>query len=426
MLSKSFKVIVKYALSALCAFALVLSVGSGQKIYAASKYESKKQTEYGILGKTRSDLLKVVKNEKFFVPRYKYQYSEEFRSTNTYEKKLNKVNTSKGNYRKMSFVTSAFLPVTFKESGDWGNIQSFIMDENYWYILHLENDHSDTGWIVRYDLDALNNHNIDVHSAKGVDKLRKLGIVNKYVQIKGNLPDEAANVFGGETRAPSEVKTIIQDAIKVGPKFKTGHGQGFAKNPKTGEFWLVQDTKATRKPDVYTKFYRIDPETLKPNAEISFRMGSTIPRGCNLAFDKNGYAYWYNFANPTFNNYKVSWMNKGSKDDKGYVKFFKGTISTKKVNFKMVMQGLQFRPGTIGQSLSYNPVNNRLYVVSDGSITSVPVSKLGKLKPKDVLTTNFKTKREFETVQFDKKGYAYLMVTLGPEILRSTTAQTNK
>lgn len=468
-------------------FVLSLMLVCGFSIQTSSANAADKtQKGYAIKGKTRSDKLKVVKNQNFFVPKYTYKYSAKFKSTKSYERVRNTIVASNGNYTDITFKTQAFLPNTYKKPGDWGNTQSMIVTDDYWYTLTVVSPTSNTGWITRYDLKALAEDGIDVVNATGLDKLRKIGAANK--QISGDVKnykklsdlvadsvdsgyrveaskklDEcqaAKNKYGNNT-TPAQAPTcqinekgypdkgvtadwylrqnnkakeiaaqniidITKNAMKIGKKFETGHGQAFALNPKTNEIWLCKDTEATRKPNVYTEMLRIDQNTLLPNASISFRMGKTIARGNNLAFDSKGNAYWYNIANPSFNNYKTKWMNKGGINDKSYVKFYKGKITTSKVTFKMVMQGLRYRPGSMVQSLSYNPANNRLYVISDGSITSVPASKLGKLKPKDVLSTTFKTKREFETIQFDKEGYGYLMVHLGPEILKSTTPQVNK
>jgi hypothetical protein len=96
------------------------------------------------------------------------------------------------------------------------------------------------------------------------------------------------------------------------------------------------------------------------------------------------------------------------------------------VYFRLIAQGLRYGPGTHSQGIGYDQYSNRLVFVADGCIISVPVNKLGALTKADVKQTQFKTKREFESVIFDAKGRGYLLTNRNPETLRSTKAMYEK
>ena len=70
--------------------------------------------------------------------------------------------------------------------------------------------------------------------------------------------------------------------------------------------------------------------------------------------------------------------------------------------------------------MGYNPQSNRLYMVSDSVVISVPVAKLGKLKPADVHTTIFNCKREFEGIAFDAEGNGHILVNKQVELMAAT------
>lgn len=190
--------------------------------------------------------------------------------------------------------------------------------------------------------------------------------------------------------------------IKKGPRFTVGHGQAMAYNPKTKQLWYVQKVKS-----INTNIKQISTSSLKVVKTINFRLSKTVQMGNNLAFDKKGRVYFYTRS-------RGSW---GKKDPKNSIKIYQGKISAKKVSFKLIMQGIKYPPGQIGQSLGYNPKSNRLYLVDDGEIISVPVAKLGKLKKSDVRTSVFEGKREFEGISFDKYGNGYFLTNKPYELM---------
>ena len=190
------------------------------------------------------------------------------------------------------------------------------------------------------------------------------------------------------------------DCVQIGPKFKVGHGQAMALNPVTGELWYIQKAK-----QVKTNLVRINTTTLKPDKEIRFKLKKSVKMGNNLAFDSDGNVYFYTRSNG-------GWAPKNS------IKIYQGQINNTSVSFRLIMQGLRYPPGPIGQSLAYNPATDRLYLVDNGEIISVPVSKLGELEPEDVQTTVFDHQnREFEGLTFTADGQGYFLTNRPYEIM---------
>ena len=198
-----------------------------------------------------------------------------------------------------------------------------------------------------------------------------------------------------------ESARLGNDYVKVGPKFAVGHGQAMAYNPKTKELWYVQKAKMKD-----SNLKRINLETLEPDKEISFRLRDNTRMGNTLAFDKDGNCYFYT------RNLSSKWAPKNS------IKIYKGTIGDTSVSFELVNQGIRYAPGAIGQSMGYDPRRNRLCIISDGGITTIPVEKLGNLSPEDVETTIFEgQKREFEGLSYDKRGIGYFITNRPYEIM---------
>jgi hypothetical protein len=190
--------------------------------------------------------------------------------------------------------------------------------------------------------------------------------------------------------------------IKKGPVFTVGHGQAMAYNPKTKQLWYVQKVKSIK-----TNIKQISTSSLKVVKTINFRMSKTVKMGNNLAFDKKGRVYFYTRSGG-------SW---GKNDPKNSIKIYQGKIGANKVSFRLIMQGIKYPPGQIGQSMGYNPKSNRLYLVDDGEIMSIPVAKLGKLKKSDVRTSVFEGNREFEGISFDNSGNGYFLTNKPYEIM---------
>jgi hypothetical protein len=348
----------------LLAFMMVLVSGAFSASFAVETYL---QEEWCLNPNIYSE---VVENENFTVPLYEYE-----RGSRT---KKNTITTKRAGGKSVTFKTLYLLPMRY-QAAHWGNPQSieFSGDGRYLYVVYTEWQNSVRGWIVRYDLKLLKKYKIS------------------FKQL------QTATMVG-----KSKLNKKMKKCIKVGKPFITGHGQGFAFNPVTKELWEIQDRGIPMKAGAYTTLQRINKNSLVPDAKIAFRLKSTVAMGRNLAFDSEGNAY--------FNTYT------GGGNWPGSVKIYKGRISTKSVSFELISQGIRFNAGTHSQGLGYNSVSNRLVIISDGCIQSVPVGRLGLLNPEDVWQTTFSTKREFEGITFDREGYAYLICNRNSEVFKST------
>lgn len=339
--------------------------------------------------------LKYVSNSNYyltgnFTTKKQYSYASGYKKS-TFQTRPDSVNYKKGN-KKVSFKSSYFLPVTKWKGLSWGNPQSFAMTSaNTAYVLCTSGSYA---WITRYNLKKLR--------ALGATKSGKMDMIRRATFYN-------ANAKKYPTQNQNTTYKRVLKAVKVGPKFKNlGHGQSLAYNPKdSSHLWFV-GTGLVAGNHVSTKanFQCVKISTLKPDKKINFRFKSKsgyIAGGLNLAFDKSGNAYL------------------DSKTGTRSLKLFKGKIYTKSVKFKLVMQGIKYAPGPRTQSLAYNKKRNRLYMIADDSVISVPVSKLGKLKKSDVQSTQFSAKREFEGMQFTSDGSSYLLTNKGAEIMQGST-----
>ncbi|MCY9806264.1 hypothetical protein OXT66_01725 [Lentilactobacillus senioris] len=294
---------------------------------------------------------KTLANSKYTVG--KYSYVTDYNSMT----KPVTIRTKKGN-KKSQMSTYLKLP-----GGQLGNTQSIAVtpDGHYAYVMSTVAPGSNTGQITRFNMQAL----------------KKLKVKDLNTCLSG-----------------TSVLSKYKNYVKVGPKFNTGHGQSLAYNPKNKQLWFVG------KNSINANVQRVSTASLKPITKINFRLKSTVAMGENLTFDKKGNAYFWGYSTG-------SW---GSRSPKKSIKYYKGKIGSKSVKFNLVMQGIKNGPGAIPQAISYNPKSNRVYFISDGSIMSIPASKVGHLKNSDVKVSVFNTKREFEGMSFTSNGEGYLLV----------------
>lgn len=321
---------------------------------------------------------KILNNHNYTRWTYRYKYAAD-------NGRRHYLHTIGGN-QKVKFSSYLFLPNDIKSRHyDWGDVQGLTMTPNnhYLYVLcnrdHKKNDNDYNGWIVRYDMRKLRRMGI---AGKRFELLRKISYL--YYQHK-------INHFNRYQRK-------ILSAIKVGPRFETGHGQSLAYNTKNHQLWLIQIGKVSRPK---AAMLEIGATSLKPVRKVIFKFSSKIPISDVLTFDEHGNAYSFTRS-----------MNK-------FIKIYKGRITGNSVHFHLIMQGLSHWPGTVIQSLSYNPRTNRLYLVSDGGIMSIPVNKLGHLKNRDVHDSKISGRREFEGITFDNHGSGYLLVHQIPELMKA-------
>jgi hypothetical protein len=302
--------------------------------------------------------------------------------TKGFETKKNTITTKIGN-KKYTFKTEYFLPLSWKKYNDWYNVQSISITGRYMYtLISLENN---KGFIVRYDLKILNKLKAN---GKNLAILRKLGANNRDKNL-------------------STAQILLKKTIKVGPVFNVGHGQSMTYNFKGKTLWMLQDDNPESN---ILKIMRINMITLKPDKIYKFQLNYKnyhVRNIHNLAFDTNG-------------NFYMDHVITGKSSPLGADMIFTGKINGNKLDIKLLAI-IKNRPGEFQQSLAINPITNRLYLVSDGAIYTMPVNKLlkGTLTKKDIYYSVFNTKREFEGISFDKYGRNYLLVLRGSEVLKS-------
>ncbi|UQS84816.1 hypothetical protein MOO46_06105 [Apilactobacillus apisilvae] len=310
---------------------------------------------------------KVVNNKNYAtIPAYSYTSSKDYISSSTYQTKPDTYKFKAGNFKRNA-QTFMYLPVSHNYSGDIANPQSAVQspDGHYVYVMYSLGNNS----IIRYDLWKL--HDLGVNTDH-MDSLRR-GI-NTNPQIKA--------------------------AIKYGSKFSVGHGQSLSYNPKNNKLYFFDMLLTTNKPTLV----EINPDTLKVTKKISFKLNNNDSINNELTFDKHGNFYTY-----------IKHMNKGKVA--GGITIYKGQLKGNRVHMESIQQGLAHAPGDHTQGMGYNPKSNRLYFVSDGAITSVPVNKLGHLKPNDVRTTKWDVTREFEGISFTKSGRGLILMNRGAELV---------
>ena len=293
--------------------------------------------------------------------------------------------------KKMDMQTMFYLPKQWKNY-DLGNPQSLSVtpDGKTAYLTYV---FGSKGRIFKFDLARMRELELNVPG--------KMGTLRMY----GRYPGQYENF------APE-----MESCVKIGPAFKMGHGSAFAYNPKDKHLWFVTETnyKSKKKIDVM-HMWRVNMKTLKPELKVDFKMAKnkSVTHGNNFTFDKNGHSYFFAYSG-----------SKQGKCPKDAIKIYRGTINLKakkKVAFKLMMnvicKPIVAKHGV--QSAGYDAKSNRIYMVSNSALLSVPVSKLSKskLKPSDVWMTQFSVNREFEGFDIDKSGTWYLLANKAPEIL---------
>lgn len=327
--------------------------------------------------------VKLIKNKDYFVTRPDtYATSPTYRSQGTFQTTPDIYQSVKGHPALLR--TALYLPVTVHHSGDWSDPQAVVVTPNgkTVYIAYLKASNTTTGWIVRYDL------------AKLVQALG--GYTSRMDALR-----RATNAYS-KHKATSRDRSLLK-YIKEGPTFDIGHGQSLAYNPKDKQLWF---TRSNGKAGQYGSAVKVSSKTLRPTKQVAYRLvnkqGAKLAVNSTLAFDRQGYAYFSSYS--------------GQRS----LRVYRGTMNDHGVHFKLMMQGLAYRPGQTHQSIAYNPHNDRLYFVSDDAISSVPVKKLRQRQAtlKDVHASVFASQREFEGLSFTAAGQGYLILNRGAELMR--------
>ncbi|MHA8263541.1 hypothetical protein ACYATO_07600 [Lactobacillaceae bacterium Melli_B3] len=198
-------------------------------------------------------------------------------------------------------------------------------------------------------------------------------------------------------------QTNHKQGVKVGPVFRGGHGQSLAYNPKKKQLWFINMGQGAH---VYASAEQISLKTLRSKYRVKFKFsGSGSFMDNVLAFDKRGHAFTYV-------------RSGGGNVKRGAYKVYRGSVSRSGVHFSLMKCAIRHAAGKIPQGMGYNPKNDRLYFISDGSIMSIPAWKVNRLKKSDIHYVHVKTNREFEGLSFNRQGHGYLLTLRPPELMR--------
>lgn len=203
----------------------------------------------------------------------------------------------------------------------------------------------------------------------------------------------------------------LSKLLTISPVTNIGHGQTLSYNPSNNHVYLAQDDKlGVVGDDFYNQVTEMDAENMNPVHVYRFKLNNKGHYYAihTLTFDNDGNAYFG--------------VRGGPKKMKGTYTLFHGTMNESGIQFTPV-KGLVKWPGSFNQGVTYNRNNNRLYLLSNDMIISIPVDEVknDNIQPQDVHYTTFGTNREFESLSFDSSGYGYLVVLWRSEVLKSTT-----
>lgn len=205
------------------------------------------------------------------------------------------------------------------------------------------------------------------------------------------------------------IYTQLSHSITASPLINIGHGQTLAYNPKNQHLYLAQDNQLGPVSNhYYNQITELNSDTMKPVHQYQFRL---MHNGQNmalhtLAFDQAGHAYFG--------------VHAGPKGTKNVYSIYTGTLSKHNIMFTPIPQLINW-PGSYNQYLAYNRHNDRIYMISNDMIISVPTLALraGTLTSQDVHYWTFNSRREFESLAFDDQGNGYLLALWRAELLQS-------
>ncbi|CAI2627425.1 MAG: hypothetical protein M3Z82_08050 [Apilactobacillus sp.] len=201
----------------------------------------------------------------------------------------------------------------------------------------------------------------------------------------------------------------LSKLIEISPVTNIGHGQTLSYNPSNNHIYIAQDDElGVVGADFYNQVTEMDSDTMRPVHIYRFKLNNNDHYYAihTLAFDNEGNAYFGIHQSPD--------------EIKNAYTLFRGTMSGDTISFSPV-RGLINWPASYNQQVTFNRVNNRLYLLSNDMIVSIPVDEVRNddIKPQDVHYVTFNTNREFESLSFDENGYGYLMMLWRSELLKS-------
>ncbi|WP_134644285.1 hypothetical protein [Weissella cibaria] len=207
------------------------------------------------------------------------------------------------------------------------------------------------------------------------------------------------------------------DSVQVGPEIYTVHGQALSFDSKSKRLWLMAEWD-----DAYKQsLTQADLKKLAPveSADFSFtdpRSHDKINSERNFAIDKTG------------NMYIVSVVTNKTKKDtnlqNGDVRLYHGRMVDGKPKFSVTPTVIRSKPGYYTQLLSFNEKDQKLYYITDGAYSTIPMTKwlVGSLTYPDfdigVYATQDGGTREFEAMDWGPSLQSYLVVNCGAELMK--------
>lgn len=234
--------------------------------------------------------------------------------------------------------------------------------------------------------------------------------INQANQKIKEVQAKMTNTANGKHSDLFSAFSQIAHSVSVSPLLNIGHGQTLSYNPKNQHLYLAQDDQlGTVSDNFYNQVTEVDSETLQPIHQYRFKMINKFNKAValhTLAFDNQGHAYFG--------------VHTGPMGAKGSYTMYYGDITSRGISFKINQNVIKW-PGSFNQYVAHNPLNDRLYLVSNDVIISVPAKKVysNTLKDSDVHYLTFNTHREFESLAFDNSGYGYLLTLWRSELLKS-------
>lgn len=311
-----------------------------------------------------------------------YQYNNQFPTSAT---KLQTYKNLENKPTGQTYASTLILPTSLKDNLTLYNPQSIVKEGKYMYVIYDEDTYY--GRLVRYDLSF---------------PLKNIGDY-RLLSKKASLTD------------PYLIR--LRDSIKISPKFPTGHGQTLSESG--GTLYMLSDTTTSTGAQYNTVIQKLDKNTLLPVREWSFKLS-------NRFSTSTSYYYVNNFTWAGNNEFYFALKRKARSDARftGY-QFYRGTITGNSVKVNLIKQNLTQYIGYYMQNISYNPLNDRLYIVSDSIYASFPREKLkeGTLEGKDIVYTRLLKDLganviETQDITFEGTN-AYILNVRYPEILQA-------
>ncbi|MCF6515246.1 hypothetical protein GSH19_03645 [Lactobacillus sp. S2-2] len=302
-------------------------------------------------------------------------------------------NTTSNSTQSNSFKTAFYLPDGFNVfETEHGNYQSVVMTGDSIYFLESMGTGKNLGAIVKYKLSDLKALGID--GSSNYDDIWKAvnwfnpytdeGYVNnkKYLDVTNNLPTDE---YYAAKKAVTNATTKLEKSTA---------------SQKNANKWLKHWQAKTK----YKKY--------KTNASYKNQVNRKINSWKSKATKYSRYS----------NNYKKQIKSQNKLVDK-YGKKIDAARKANPTMFKYadIFQAAQLSPLMgigHGQTLSFNPKNQHLYLVQDDSMGDIKANEYNKVLELDPTTMqpirqyNFQMKHgntnmQLHTLTFDKDGNAY-------------------